>query len=274
MKNFNRHSLLAVAVSHALFAEAAGVATAENTAGAAAALSAAQLAEANAATLKTQIDVSKIPHPSVQSRPFNFHFKVEKLTKEEKEAGKEPQPKRPTVSLSLPVPTLEGVIKGMQDPVHSAKIQEYILELLSDEVQKQARLQVADEKNPVNKQDQLDISKLTLAFLANIPKAERTGGGIAKEVWELFAEDYKAVMPAVTGKDAEKIENASKLLLAKFQPIKREKKAIAFLKDQLALWFTNTKPESQEEFKDCYAFLDEKADSLLAADDDALLNNL
>ena len=105
-----------------------------------------------------------------------------------------------------------------------------------------------------------------------MPKAERTGGGISKEVWEAFGKDYVSVMPGVTGKSADQVGNACKLLLAKFQPVKTNKKVISFLKEQLALYFSST--QNAEEFQECYEFLDSKAESLLKADEASLLANL
>lgn len=186
-----------------------------------------------------------------------FHFKKDKLGV-----------KRETIALDLNYPTLDGVINALSDP----KQAEFIIDVLSDEIYKAARLQVGDETKPVSKQEELDESKLTLEFLANQPKAERTGGGISKEIWEEFSKDYLEVMPAATGKTADQVSNAAKLLLAKFQPVKTNKKVIAFLQEQLALWFSST--PNAEDYQECYEFLNEKAKTLLDADEASLLANL
>jgi hypothetical protein len=190
-------------------------------------------------------------------RSFKFHFKKDDLGV-----------KRPTIDLVLRVITLEGLIAALGDP----KQAEYVLDVLSNEIYKAARSQVGDDTKPVNKQEELDDSKLTIEALANMPKAERTGGGISKELWEAFSKDYIATMPAVTGKTADQVSNAAKLMLAKFQPVKTQKKVLTFLKDQLNLWFTST--QNAEDFTECFEFLDEKAKTLLAADEASLLANL
>lgn len=190
-------------------------------------------------------------------KSYKFHFKKDDLGN-----------KRPSIDLALATPTLEGVISALGNE----KQAEYIIEVLAQEIYKAARLQVGDEQKPVNKQEELDPTKLTLEALANMPKAERTGGGISKEIWEAFSKDYIAVMPAITGKSAEQISNAAKLMLAKFQPVKTQKKVLSFLKDQLSMWYSNT--QNAEEFAECYEFLDEKAKTLLAADEASLLANL
>lgn len=176
--------------------------------------------------------------------------------------------KRPSFELVLPMPTVDGVVAMLSDEKQTA----LLLDLLADEVKRQARLQVGDEQNPVNEQSALDLAKLTMKYMSEMPKSERRGGGISKEVWEAFAADYIAIMPAITGKNADAVGNAAKLLLAKFQPVKTNKKVIAFLKTQLGLYFTNT--ASPEDYAECFKFLDEKADALLAADEASLLANL
>lgn len=200
---------------------------------------------------------ANIPHPTVSQTPFRFNFKKDKLGN-----------KRDPVELKLPVPTVEGVIQALGDE----KQQAYLLDVLAQEVYKAARMQIGDDEKPVNKQEELDLNKLSLEYLANMPKAERTGGGISKETWELFATDYIDVMPAVTGKSAEQVGNAAKLFTARFQPVKTNKPVIKFLKEQLALWFTKT--SNQEDFTEVMEFLDSKADTLLAADEAQLLANL
>lgn len=191
------------------------------------------------------------------SQSFKFHFKKDELGN-----------KRSTIELALPILTREGLIQALDDE----KITSYILDVLSGESYKAARQQVGAEEKPVNTQEELDVAKLTVAALANLPKAERTGGGISKETWADFNKDYIEVMPGVTGKTAEQVGNAAKLLIAKFQPVKTNKKVIAFLRDQLAQYFSST--PNAEDFQECYEFLDNKAQTLLEADEAKLLENL
>jgi hypothetical protein len=54
--------------------------------------------------------------------------------------------------------------------------------------------QVDRDDSPVSRQAELDPSKLTLDYLASLPPSERRGGGIAKEVWDEFKEDYVATI--------------------------------------------------------------------------------
>lgn len=201
--------------------------------------------------------VPQSPIAGTVLKPEKFHFKKDDLGV-----------KRPTVELNLPVPTLEGVQKMLEDE----KQRNFILEVLAEVVKDNARLQVGDENNPVNKQEELDINKLTMEYIANIPPSERRGGGISKETWADFFKDYLEVMPGVTGKKKEQVENAAKLFVARLQPVKTQKKILGFLKEQLALWFGST--QSAEDFAEVYEFLNGKIEDLMKRDEAELLQNL
>lgn len=195
--------------------------------------------------------------PDTVDTEVNYFFKKDKLGV-----------KRDTVTLNLKYLTIDGLIEALSDE----KQQRFILDTINQTIYDAGRWQVGDDTKPVNKQEELDLNKLTLKYLAEMEPAERRGGGIAKEVWEAFGLDYAAVMQPLTGKTEEQIGTAVALLLKKFQPIKTNKSVLTFLKGQLALWFSNTK--NQDEFKECYDFLSGKADAFLNMDEAALLANL
>ncbi len=196
-----------------------------------------------------------VKNVSLTSTKFNFRT--------DKKLGT----KRASVELAIPLPTLDGIVEILKA---GGKELELLTDAIFDVVYDQARVQVdADE---TISQDRLDLTKLTWQFIANMPKAERAGTGIPKEVWEDFGEDYINVMPAVTGKSAEQVGYAAKLLVGKMQACKTNKKIVSFLKEQVAIWFANT--SNAENFADVYSFLDKKAETLLLADDTVLLANL
>jgi len=175
--------------------------------------------------------------------------------------------KRPTVELSIPVPSVEGIIAIIEA---GGKGLDLLLEACAEVVITQAREIVnADEKIS---QESLDLSKLSWEHIANLPKAERRGGGISKDVWEEFAKDYVAVMPQATGKSVEQVTNASKILLTKFSQVKTNKPVLDMLKGQLAIYLNAS--QQAETYAECVQFLTEKADTLLKMDDAALLANL
>lgn len=212
-----------------------------------------------------------LPHPVVQNQEVLFSFKKPRKGPDGKEPTDElgqPITARPSFKMNIPVPTFEGVVKALEDE----KVREYILELVGDAVRGAARLQVDDETKPVNRQEDLRLDQLTLEYLANVPKTERRGAGIPKEVWQEWEKDYISVMLSATGKEADKIGNAAKLFLSRLQPIKTNKQVLKFLAGQLDIWMEHT--QNSEEFADVYEFLRKKTDEFLNADEASLLANL
>jgi len=225
----------------------------------------AEQAAAAAETLKRAI-VAKFDN-KVDAKEASFHFKSVKVKDAEgKETGD--TIKRPTVSLTLPVPSVEGIIAIIEG---GGKGLELLLEAAADIVLANARELINDDESLT--QANFPLEKLAWEYIANLPKAERRGGGISKETWEEFSKDYIAVMPAVTGKTTDQVTAASKILLSKFNgQVKTNKPVLKLLQSQLALYVSNS-PRA-EEFAECAAFLEAKAEALLNLDEAALLANL
>lgn len=173
--------------------------------------------------------------------------------------------KRATIEQKLPVPSIEGIIAILEA---GGKQLELLQECVADVIYNRAREILADD----DKLTEVPVDQLTWEIIANLPKAERKGRGIPKDVWEDFGKDYVAIMPSVTGKTAEQVGNAAKILLNKFAQVKTNKPVVNLLKGQLALYL-NSSPNA-ESFSECVEFLVNKADALLAADEAALLEAL
>lgn len=173
--------------------------------------------------------------------------------------------KRPTIEQKIPVPSVEGIIAILEA---GGKQLELLLDTVADVIYGRAREVLADDE----KLTEVPLDQLTWEIIANLPKAERKGRGIPKDVWEDFSKDYIAVMPSVTGKTAEQVGNAAKILLNKFAQVKTNKPVVNLLKGQLALYL-NSSPNA-ESYSECVEFLVNKADTLLAADEAALLDAL
>lgn len=175
--------------------------------------------------------------------------------------------KRPSVELKLLVPSVEGIIAILEA---GGKQLELLQEAVADIVIQRARELISDAEDTTA--DNFPYAQLSWEVIANLPKAERKGRGIAKEVWEDFSKDYIATMPAVTGKSAEQVGNAAKILLNKFSAVKSNKPVISLLKSQLGMYLNSS--ANAEQFSDCVEFLLQKAQTLLDADEAALLSNL
>lgn len=198
---------------------------------------------------------------NVDEKEVKFNFRTVK----DEATGLES--KRPSVELKLPIPSVEGIIAILEA---GGKQLELLQEAVADIIINRARELVSDKEDA--SADNFPYAELAWEVIANLPKAERKGRGIAKEVWEDFSKDYIATMPAVTGKSAEQVGNAAKILLNKFSAVKSNKPVISLLKSQLGLYLNSS--ANAEQFSDCVEFLLQKAQTLLDADEAALLSNL
>ena len=211
-----------------------------------------------------QTSAAAAANPAVQApvelivkKETAFHFKKDELGN-----------KRPSVTIALPYLTLAGVAAIINSG--DEKQHDLLLGALEDIIYVQAREQVNADANITS--DTLDYSKLSWDFISKIPKAERRGAGIPKEIWEAFAADYLSIMPGLIGRDVEKVTNAATILTKRFQPVKTVKKVIAQLSDYLDVWFANT--ANADDLAEVYEFLKKKAEELLAADEAKLLENI
>jgi hypothetical protein len=102
-----------------------------------------------------------------------------------------------------------------------------------------------------------------------MPKEDRRSSTIDPSVWAAFADDYMAIMPALTGKSQDKIKLAIEMYVKKLTPIKTRKQALSTLGTQLALYTDNSK--RAEEFIDILQLLTRRIDSYMKADDPKVL---
>lgn len=197
----------------------------------------------------------------VTTKPVNFNFKksVDKIT------GIETI--RKPVQLAIPYPSVEGVVNILET---GGKGLELLMEAIEGVVNSAARdLLYEDEKlNAAT----FPVEKISWEAIANLPKAQRRGGGIPKETWESFAQDYVEVMPAITGKTLEQVANAAKILMNKLQQVRTNEPVLNLLVEQLAIYAENS--PNIEEYQDCVAFLLNKADTFLNVSEEELLANL
>lgn len=189
--------------------------------------------------------------------------------KEKKVDGVKTGVRRAALELNIPVPSLADILSAITADT-TGKVGALVEELVQDCVYGQAREQINENEHIT--QDSLALGKLSITAIANMEKKERRGAGIAKEVWEEFKQDYIDVMTKKTDKPLDKVELAADLFVNRLQKVKTMKDVVAALKDQLAIWFSNT--EQKEEFSEVYEFLDGKADTFLKADESDMLKKL
>ena len=217
-------------------------------------------------TVETQVELTpEQKHEKIRAlfdstrdiRDFKFYFRTDDLGN-----------KRPTVELKLPVLSVEGIVAVLEGG--NEKAIALLLDAAAAVVEDQARSLVQDKEDI--SQDNFPMDQIDWQFIADMPRAERRGGGIGKETWDEFAKNYIAVMPNATGKTPEQVALAAKLLLGKFNAVKTNKPVIKALQAQLGI-YTTVSPNA-EAYTACVEFLNNKATALLEADEAALLEML
>jgi hypothetical protein len=203
------------------------------------------------ANFNNTVDVSDVS--------FSFRTVEDSVTKE--------KTKRPSVTIPIPSPSVEGIIAILQNGTDKPKELQLLLDAVADVVRSMAR-DIINENEGITA-DNFPYAKLAWEVIANMPKEERRGGGIPKELWEAFVADYVLVMPGITGKTKESCELASRLIATKFASIKNSKPHLAKLKELIGI-YTVQAPQAGE-FADCIEFLNKKADRFLSMSDADLL---
>lgn len=200
--------------------------------------------------------------PVIIERDFKFSFKKQVVMDDK--TGTEV--KRPPVTLTLPIPTFDGLCKKLTDP----KVASLVLDLVEGLIKDAARVQLSDEEKPVMRQEDLDLKKLDLVFIANQPKSERVSVEISKETWDSFTVDY--IMHIGPIRSPEKASKHAAVFRAKFGPVSKDKDSIKLLQGCLATWAEKT--GQLEEFEEVYTYLDNRASVMLNKDNVVLFDAL
>lgn len=200
-------------------------------------------------------------------KEVSFFFR-KVITKHTDDAGvvTETESKRPTVNIKLPFPTVDGLIEIIST---GGAALELLQEAVANVITTQARELVSESEDITEANFPFD--KVDWNYIANLPKAERKGGGIAKEVWAAFGEDFTAYLLAA-GKEEDKAKRAASLLLDKFTKVKYQKPVIHTLLSAVVDYAAHATNAS--EFTECTEFLVNKADTLLAITDEEQLAGL
>ena len=203
---------------------------------------------------------------------YNFAVNVKETvftfkTQKDKDTGL--KTKRESLVLMLPYPSVEGIIAIME----AGGLQmELLMEAVESIVNVQARSLISDDDKYVLNAATFPVDNLSWEAIANMPKAQRRGGGIPKETWEEFAADYLDVMPDATGKSSEQIANMVKILINKLNNVKTSKPILEMVKVQLAVYAEAT--SSLEDYAECVEFLLKKADTCLNISAEEILSAL
>lgn len=201
----------------------------------------------------------------VDVKPVLFRFKTS--VEKDAEGNTVSETKRDPLELPLPIPSVKGIVDILEE---GGKPLELLMDAVESIVIQTARAMISED-NTINAVT-LPVDKLSWSAIANMPKAERSGGGIAKEVWEDFASDYIKTMPEVQGKTVEQVTNAAKILQNKLAAVKTNKPVLSKMVEFLTVYISNSK--RADEFTGCVEFLVNKADKLINTTPEELLANL
>lgn len=175
--------------------------------------------------------------------------------------------KRDSINLLIPFPTIHGIADIFNA---GGKGLDKLVDLVGSAIQDHVRNVLTD--NPTYTAANFPMDQATWEAFVAVPDAERKLRGIAKEVWAEFRKDYIAAVSKAAGKSVEVIEKGAKLMIdQRFSDVKTNKGVVAKLAEYLAIY---SQTPNAENFSECVTFLYEKADTLLKADDSALLENL
>lgn len=192
---------------------------------------------------------------TVDVKDFKFRFKKDKLGNQ-----------RSTVEVQAGVPSVEGFIAILEK---GGKGLELLQEAAYGVVRDAMSAYLSENENATT----LDASKFSWETIANQPASDRRASTISDDDWTAFAQDYAAIMPALTGKTEENIANAILVYTKKFSIVKSNKDVLKMLQAQLAIYVNNTKKGA--EFAEIVELLDRKVKGYLAADDvEQLVANL
>jgi hypothetical protein len=225
---------------------------------------AAKAAEAAAEVKRGEIKAAFNNLVDVKDTSFFFRKVTNEVKNPETGEVSKVETKRPTVVLPVPVPSVEGIIAILEA---GGKGLDLLLEAAASVVYEQAREYVNEHEEVTA--DNFPYDKMAWEVIANLPKAERRGGGISKELWEDFAKDYVEIMPGITGKKKESVEMAAKVFTTKFAGATTNKPVLKLLQAQLALYANNT--TQGETLLPCIEFLQQKVEKLLNTDETNLL---
>lgn len=190
----------------------------------------------------------QVPEQHVRLKDTKFSWRKDELGN-----------KRASITLAIPYLTMEGLVASLQDE----KVQQYVLDLVDSAIYKQARQQTDDDTNPVNTQDKLDVSKLSLIYIANQPSSDRRGSSISDDEWKVFVEDYTTIMPEIASKTSDQCVMAAALFRKKFSTVKTDKKTLAILDTLLDRYIAAS--SRLEEVENVVSYLSEKVKELLNA---------
>jgi hypothetical protein len=172
---------------------------------------------------------------------------------------------RANIVLNVPVPSVDGIINIIENADTRPKEFEFLMSLIHDGVISSIKDALGDDTSLTV--ENFPLSKFTFAELANAPESERGSRGLDKDLLAAFLEDYIAIMPAASGKDAKIVEKQAAVIGSKFATLRNHAQKdllVAGFQKSLALYVEKT--ENLEDFASVVEYLTKRLDTLAKAE--------
>jgi hypothetical protein len=247
-----------------------------------------------AETFADAVGASEAPAAVMNGKEMKYFFKTPEIVvkdDEGKEISRSKGEKHPDVTAVLPVPTPEDAINylayfGEQEVLNEgtkdekkvltsrAKIAAYIMDLLYDAVKDAGKMQINEflEKNEGDTKARFtptmfDLSKLTLEYIANLPKGQRGAWAPSEDELKTFCENYTNVLVHEVNYEPKRVKVHCDQIMKGFAKIKADKVAVEKMKQFLTVWASKVTEDTMGEHEAVFSWLNNRADKYLKAEE-------
>lgn len=204
-------------------------------------------------------------------RLAKYFFKHEKMKDDEGNViGK--GSKHPDVLVAIPMPSNEELITYIASPdgTPEARVGDFIRDSVWDAIFVAGRGQINEwlESNAGQtfKADNLDLSKLSITAIANMPKGSRGAWAPSDDDLKEFNDLYKEVMLRINY-PAEKVKVHLTHWKAGMSKVKNNKPVVGKLQELLTAFAANCTEDELADVEQTYTWLDNRATKYLKAED-------
>lgn len=224
--------------------------------------SAAEIYAAQAALLKETYGDAIV----VTKQVFNFRSQIVRDAEGNPVLGEDGKPvksKRESIMLAIPRPGTASIASI----INAGGAEFELLQSAMDEFQYKAAYDLLTD-NPNMTAADFPIDQVLWAAIASMP-AETRSRGLDKEELKAFTADYRAVMPGITGKTAEAVNNAAAAFEQRFLKYRTSTQILEKLREQLDIYISQA--PNADVHSTVISWLSDKLNDLLAANPDELV---
>lgn len=196
--------------------------------------------QANQVGVTNEVKVEATPVPTGFTRTkFSFRKPTEAAVTKAEAEGRAKPIERKSVEIDIKLLTQDDLAKILTGTDEKAK--DLLLGQANQVVIDAVRSQLDDQDNHVEiDTSKVDLSKADFVFIANLPPAQRTGGGIPAEEWDAWTADYVATLVRVAGKTENVAANSANIFKTNLKEYRFSQDWLKALQGNLQTWFTNS----------------------------------